>query len=84
MATNKTCYKIEKFSEAILKQMPQEQQHFCPKFWERLNNELRFYGDGRYKLFVRACTDNTAIVEYKKVKYYLSIGADNSCSTELM
>lgn len=66
-------YKIEKFAAVGLTKFG----HFCPNFWQYLNNELRFFGDARYKLLVNACTDNTAIVTYKRVRYYMSIDINN-------
>lgn len=43
----------------------------CPAVWNILQSKLKQFLDGRYKIFVLAASNTSAIIKYQGVEYYI-------------
>ena len=42
----------------------------CPAIWNILQSKLKQFLDGRYKIFVLAASNTSAIIKYQGVEYH--------------
>lgn len=46
--------------------------NLCPFLYKKIEDALKIYVDGRFTLYVLAGTNDTAIVKYHHIKYYIA------------
>lgn len=46
--------------------------HLCPNFYKSVEHQLKMRFDARYRLFVLSSCEDSAIIQYRNVNYYVA------------